>query len=54
MSLVNKSTEPWGIYVGIPAKRIKDRSKDLLKFETLFYSTESEDTNTIIKLTDVY
>lgn len=54
MSLVNKSTEPWGIYVGIPVKRIKDRSKDLLKFETLFYSTESKDTNTIIKLTDVY
>jgi len=31
MSLVNKSTEPWSIYVGIPAKKIKDRSKDLLK-----------------------
>jgi len=30
MSLVNKSTEPWGIYVGIPAKRIKDRKRDLL------------------------
>jgi acetyltransferase-like isoleucine patch superfamily enzyme len=30
MSLVNKSTEPWGIYFGVPAKRIKDRSKKLL------------------------
>jgi acetyltransferase-like isoleucine patch superfamily enzyme len=31
MSLVNKSTEPWSIYVGVPARKIKDRSKDLLK-----------------------
>jgi acetyltransferase-like isoleucine patch superfamily enzyme len=31
MSLVNKSTEPWSIYVGIPAKKIKDKSKNLLK-----------------------
>lgn len=30
MSLINKSTEPWGIYVGIPCKRIKDRSNILL------------------------
>lgn len=35
MSLVNKSTEEWGVYVGIPAKRIKDRSKKLLEFEGL-------------------
>jgi acetyltransferase-like isoleucine patch superfamily enzyme len=32
MSLVNKSVAPWGIYVGIPVKKIKDRSKELLKF----------------------
>lgn len=31
MSLINKSTEPWGIYVGIPCKRIKERSKECLK-----------------------
>lgn len=30
MSLVNKSLESWGIYAGIPAKRLKDRSKQLL------------------------
>jgi acetyltransferase-like isoleucine patch superfamily enzyme len=36
MSLVNKSTEPWGIYVGSPAKRIKERKKDLLTLEKLF------------------
>ncbi len=31
MSLVNKSLESWGIYVGIPVTRIKHRSKGLLK-----------------------
>jgi galactoside O-acetyltransferase len=30
-SLVTKSLEEWGIYVGVPARRIKDRSKGLLK-----------------------
>lgn len=33
MSLVNKSTDPWGIYVGNPARRVKDRKKDLLALE---------------------
>ena len=32
MSLINKSTEPWGIYIGIPGKRINERSKELLRF----------------------
>lgn len=33
MSLVNKSTEEWGMYAGIPAKKIKNRSRKLLKYE---------------------
>lgn len=33
MSLVTKDTEPWSIYIGTPAKKIKDRSKDLLHLE---------------------
>ena len=33
MSLVNKSTYSWGIYVGIPAIRIKERKKNLLDLE---------------------
>lgn len=33
MSLVKSSTEPWGIYAGIPCRKLKDRSKQLLKFE---------------------
>lgn len=31
MSFVNKSLAEWSIYAGIPAKRIKDREKGLLK-----------------------
>lgn len=32
MSLVNKSTEAWSINIGIPAKKIRDRDKGLLRF----------------------
>lgn len=31
-SLVRHSLDAWGIYVGIPVKRLKDRSKQLLEF----------------------
>jgi len=33
MSLVLKDTQLWSVYVGIPAKRLKDRSKKLLSLE---------------------
>lgn len=36
MSLVNKSTQPWGIYIGNPAKRIKERKNNLLELEQDF------------------
>ncbi len=36
MSLITKTTEPWGIYAGIPVKRIKERKKNLLKLEKEF------------------
>lgn len=32
-SLVTKSCDTWGIYVGIPVKKIKDRSKKILELE---------------------
>jgi galactoside O-acetyltransferase len=35
MSLVNKSLEDWGVYVGIPCKRIKERDRKLLEYEKL-------------------
>lgn len=31
-TLINKSLEEWGIYAGIPARKLKDRNKGLLKF----------------------
>lgn len=33
LSLVMHSTTPWGIYVGVPAKQIGERKKDLLELE---------------------
>lgn len=36
MSLITKSLEPWGIYVGIPCKKIKDRSRKILELEKEF------------------
>ena len=36
MSLVLNSTESWSIYVGIPAKKLKNRKKDMLKLEKQF------------------
>lgn len=41
-SLVLKSTEPWGIYVGSPVRKIKDRKKDLLKLEIEFLKEQGE------------
>lgn len=33
MSLINKNTEPWSIYVGIPAKKKAERNRNLLEKE---------------------
>lgn len=43
LSLVNKSTEPWGIYVGSPARRIKNRKQDLLILEKEFLKAFEDD-----------
>ena len=42
MSLIGKNTEPWGVYYGIPAKRMAERKKDLLKLEEKFLSEFNE------------
>lgn len=36
MTLVNKDSEPWSINVGIPFKKIKNRSQHLLQLEKKF------------------
>jgi dTDP-4-amino-4,6-dideoxy-D-glucose acyltransferase len=33
LSFVDKSLEAWGIYAGIPARRLRDRKKNLLELE---------------------
>jgi acetyltransferase-like isoleucine patch superfamily enzyme len=38
ISLVNKSTEKWNIYAGIPIKLIKKRNSDCLEFEKQIYN----------------
>ena len=41
MSMLTKSTEPWGVYFGIPAKKIKNRKKDMLRLEALYLSDDT-------------
>lgn len=36
MSLVNKPLQPWGIYCGVPCRKVKDRSMTLLDIEKEF------------------
>ena len=43
LSLVSKSTEEWGVYVGNPAKRIKERSRKLLDLEALYLEESKSD-----------
>ncbi len=38
MSMVTKSTEPWTIYFGTPAKKLKPRNRDLLQQEESYKS----------------
>lgn len=39
MTLVNKSTEPWSICIGIPIRKLKDRKKELLDKEQIFLNS---------------
>lgn len=40
MSMVTKTTEPWTVYFGIPAKRLKARKQDLLVLEQQYLAEE--------------
>lgn len=44
MALVLASTAPWGVYAGVPAERIKERSRELLALEAQFRKEASDDT----------
>jgi acetyltransferase-like isoleucine patch superfamily enzyme len=41
MTLVNKSLPPWGIYVGAPARKLRDRSQKMLELEKDFQRGEA-------------
>jgi acetyltransferase-like isoleucine patch superfamily enzyme len=40
LSVVRKNTEPWSVYLGNPAKKIKNRKKDLLDLEKKYLELE--------------
>lgn len=44
-SLISKDCEPWIIYAGIPAKKLKERKKDLLTLEKTFLKTLGSEKN---------
>ena len=44
-SLLTKSTEPWTIYFGVPAKKLKSRRKDLLELEMKFLASTEKSTS---------
>jgi len=50
MSLCKKSMVPWGIYAGVPARRIKERSKNLLKLESELKERKNPSGKTIHEL----
>ena len=37
---LTKSTDPWGIYLGSPGRRVKERRKDLLALEVEYLQSE--------------
>lgn len=41
MTMCSKDLDEWGIYVGCPARRIKERSKKLLELEKQLRAEES-------------
>ncbi|SMP56925.1 acyltransferase [Anoxynatronum buryatiense] len=47
MTLVNKKLEPWGVYAGVPAKRLKDRNKKMLELELELLADDNSNHNGI-------
>lgn len=49
LSLVSKNLEPWGVYFGCPAKRLKDRSKRLLELEAALNKENAQNVTALMK-----
>jgi|APCry1669190119_1035276.scaffolds.fasta_scaffold00147_13 galactoside O-acetyltransferase len=43
LSLVTKSLDAWGVYLGVPVRKLKSRSKDILKLEEELLETATTD-----------
>lgn len=41
-SLITHPTKPWGVYFGIPAKRMMERNKNILDLEKQFLAAKSQ------------
>jgi acetyltransferase-like isoleucine patch superfamily enzyme len=40
MAVVTRDTQPWSIYAGVPARRVRERSRALLELEREYLSSE--------------
>lgn len=47
MSLVRESLPEWGVYAGIPSRKINNRKKEILKLEKAYLSSLESDKNFI-------
>lgn len=45
MSMITKPTEAWSVYFGCPAKRVKDRKKELLELEEKYLAGEAKESD---------
>lgn len=52
MTLVNRDLEPWGIYVGVPARLLRPRSKGLLAAEAALRAREADDAGSMTQPSD--
>lgn len=41
LSMVTKNTEPWSMYFGVPARKIRNRHQDLLELERRYLDDEA-------------
>ena len=45
MTLVKGRVSPWNVVAGVPARKIKERSRDLLKLEEAFLKEYNQQTD---------
>lgn len=54
MSFLSKKTEPWGIYAGIPARRLKERKRGILNLEEKFLKKKSREYDEVLRKQEKY